>query len=234
MDSDTLAAMIDQTLLAPTAGYATVAGWLERSRGVGFAAVCVAPYVVPLAVQQMAGTPTKVCSVVGFPLGYCLTENKVEEARRLAGLGAVELDMVVNIGALLEGDEHFVSEDIGSVVVAVRDVLGSTGLVKAIIETGYLSSEQIAVASRLAVEAGAAYVKTSTGFGPRGATVDDVRIMRDAIGDEAGIKAAGGIRDLATAQALIDAGADRIGASSGLEILAELVSSTEAAASPGV
>jgi deoxyribose-phosphate aldolase len=184
--------------------------------------LCVSPFLVPLAAEVLAGTSTAVCSVVGFPLGYSLTETKTEEARQLVELGCLEVDMVMNIGAFLDGETVVVQEDIAQVVEAVRRSSHGRGVVKVILETGYLDAEQIARASRVSVEAGAAFVKTSTGFGPRGASVEDVRIMRTAVGDRGQVKAAGGIRDLATALAMIEAGADRIGTSSGAEMLAAL------------
>jgi deoxyribose-phosphate aldolase len=221
MDRETLASMIDQTLLKPTAGYRTGRDWIELQRDAGFATLCVSPFLVPLAAELLGGTPTKVCSVVGFPLGYSLTETKVEEARHLVGLGALEIDMVVNIGAVLEGEWDFVKEDVAAVVASVRDASEGDAIVKVILETGYLNAGQIDAASRAVVAAGADFVKTSTGFGPRGASVQDVDSIRTAVGDGIGVKAAGGVRDLATALAMIEAGATRLGTSSGLEILAE-------------
>jgi deoxyribose-phosphate aldolase len=221
MDRETLASMIDQTLLKPTAGYRTGRDWIELQRDAGFATLCVSPFLVPLAAELLGGTPTKVCSVIGFPLGYSLTETKVEEARHLVGLGALEIDMVVNIGAVLEGEWDFVKEDVAAVVASVRDASEGDAIVKVILETGYLNAGQIDAASRAVVAAGADFVKTSTGFGPRGASVQDVDSIRTAVGDGIGVKAAGGVRDLATALAMIEAGATRLGTSSGLEILAE-------------
>lgn len=224
MDRETLAAMIDQTLLKPTAGYRTGSEWIERNRDSGFATLCVSPFLVPLASQLLAGSRTKVCAVVGFPLGYSLTETKAEEARRLVKLGAAEIDMVMNVGAFLDGDTQLVVDDIAAVVRAVCSATGAAGFVKVILETGHLTPEQVAEAARLAAKAGADYVKTSTGFGPRGASVEDVRIMSEAVGPDVRVKAAGSIRDLPTALAMIEAGASRIGTSSGLEILAALES----------
>lgn len=222
MDHRTLAAMIDQTLLKPTAGYETAAEWMERNRDAGFETLCVSPFLVPLAVQRLAGTCTRVCAVVGFPLGYSLTETKAEEARRLVQLGASEIDMVMNIGAFLDGEEGLVTDDVAAVADAVSDASGDVVRLKVILETGYLTPVQVAQAARLAAAGGADYVKTSTGFGPRGASVDDVRIMVEAVGPDVAVKAAGGIRDLPAALAMIEAGASRIGTSSGLEILAAL------------
>jgi deoxyribose-phosphate aldolase len=222
-DSTILSGSIDQTLLRPTAGFAEGAAWIERNRSEGFATLCVPPFLVPLASQLLAGTATRVCSVAGFPLGYVATESKAEEAAHLVELGCLEVDMVANIGALLEGEDRFVREDIGAVVAAVREAGRGRALVKVILETGYLEASDIRRGARLAVEAGAAFVKTSTGFGPRGASEDDIRVIRTAVGPNIGVKAAGGIRDLDTALAMIDAGATRLGTSSGIEIVAEAV-----------
>lgn len=219
IDRVSLAAAIDQTLLKPTVGYNEAAVWMERNAEKGFAALCVSPFLVALASQRLAGTVTRVCSVCSFPLGYSNTESKAEEAAHLVQLGCHEVDMVMNIAALLEGEEEFVTDDIAAVCASVREESTGLSIVKVILETGYLTPEQVASASRLAVEAGAHYVKTSTGFGPRGASVEDVRIMREAVGPGIGVKAAGGIRDLDTALAMLDAGATRLGSSSGIEIL---------------
>lgn len=220
IDIAELAASIDQTLLKPTVGHQEAAAWMESNREFGFATLCVSPFLVPLAAQRLAGTGTLVCSVAGFPLGYALTESKAEEARHLVGLGCAEVDMVLNFAALIEGDDTFVRDDVRAVVDSVSDASEGAALVKVILETGYLDEPQIERACSLCVEAGAAFVKTSTGFGPRGASVRDVEIMRAVVGDEVGVKAAGGIRDLDAALELIEAGADRIGTSAGAEILA--------------
>lgn len=214
-----LAAYIDQTLLKPTAGYQHASAWLETCAMVGFAALCVSPFLVPVAAQRLAGTSTRVCSVCGFPLGFANTESKVEEAAHLVQLGCHEVDMVMNFAAFLEGDDVFVTDDIAAVVRKVAGCSEGTGIVKVILETGYLEPAQIERACHLAAGAGADFVKTSTGFGPRGASVEDVRVMRAAVGDALGVKAAGGIRDLGTALAMIEAGASRVGTSSGIEIL---------------
>lgn len=219
MDPDELARMIDQTLLKPTVGMSQAAEWMEANRDAGFASLCVSPFLVPLAAQRLAGTKTKVCSVVGFPLGYSLTETKVEESAHLLELGCSEIDMVMNVAQFLDGEDEFVVDD----VTAVVDVVSTRGMgqaiVKVILETGYLDDAQIERACELCLKAGAAFVKTSTGFGPRGASVRDVEIMRAAVGDRAGVKAAGGIRDVEAAMEMIAAGASRIGTSAGLEIV---------------
>ncbi len=224
MDAQTLAGHIDQTLLKPTVGFAAAAEWMDANAGAGFAALCVSPFLVPLAAQKLADTKTAVCSVCGFPLGYSMTESKVEEARHLLELGCVEVDMVMNFAALIEGEEEFVVDDVRAVVDAVREGSGGKASVKVILETGHLSEEQIVRGCELSVKAGADYVKTSTGFGPRGASVRDVELMRKAVGPDLGVKAAGGIRDLDTALAMIEAGATRLGTSSGIELLEALAS----------
>jgi deoxyribose-phosphate aldolase len=224
MDARTLAAMIDQTLLKPTAGDVAGREWIAAQRDAGFASLCVMPALVPAAAAMLAGSGTRVCTVVAFPLGYALSASKADEARRLIGAGADEVDMVANIGAVLEGDFHTVEEDVAAVAEAVADASG-TALLKVILETGYLTPALIILASEAAVRGGAHFVKTSTGFGPRGASVEDVRTIRAAVGPKVGVKAAGGIRDLATALAMMEAGATRIGTSAGLEILSALSAS---------
>lgn len=226
MDEVVLAASIDQTLLQPTVGFGDASIWIDENAERGFATLCVAPFLVPLAARRLAGLPTRVCTVCSFPFGYSLTASKVEEARHLARLGASELDVVANLGALMSGEERYFFEDLKAVVDAVADcehgVSSDPIVVKVILETCYLDEKQIARGSYLAAEAGAAFVKTSTGFGPRGASVRDIEIIRAAVGPEVGVKASGGIRDLETALAMINAGATRIGTSSGKEILAAI------------
>jgi deoxyribose-phosphate aldolase len=221
MDPTTLARHIDQTLLKPTVGLGEAHSWMEQHAHSGFAALCVSPFLVPLASQILADSETLVCSVCGFPLGYSNTETKADEAGLLVGLGCREVDMVMNVAALLEGETSLVEDDIRAVVDATA---GSSdeAIVKVILETGYLDDGQIVRACEAAVAAGADYVKTSTGFGPRGASVHDVEVMRAAVGPEIGVKAAGGIRDLDTALAMLEAGADRLGASAGHEIVEAL------------
>ena len=221
-DGVRLAAAIDQTLLSPTVGFSAAALWCSRNASLGFATLCVTPSVVPVAVGRTRGTTTRVCSVAGFPLGYAMTDVKAEEARRLVNAGCREVDMVVHIGALLEGDEAYVREDIAEVVRATSEASSGAAIVKVILETGHLTEDAIVAACRLSEAAGAAFVKTSTGFGPRGASVHDVELMRATVGDRLGVKAAGGIRDLETALAMLAAGASRLGTSSGAEILEQL------------
>jgi deoxyribose-phosphate aldolase len=223
MDRETLAAAIDQTLLKPTAGFAEAAAWIDRNANSGFASLCISPFLVPLAAQRLMTSDTLVCSVCAFPLGYANTESKAEEAAHLVQLGCDEVDVVMNVAAFLEGEDDFVCDDLRAVVDAVYETSEGAAIVKVILETGYLpDAAAVARACVLAVEAGAAFVKTSTGFGPRGASVEDVVAMRAAVGPDIGVKAAGGIRDLPLALELLAAGATRLGTSSGLELLAAL------------
>ena len=222
MDAGTLAAMIDQTLLKPTAGDAAGREWIAAQRDAGFASLCVMPALVPAAAAMLAGTKTAVCTVVAFPLGYALSASKADEARRVIAVGAQEVDMVIRIGAVLEGDLAGAQADVAAVAEAVADESAGDALLKVILETGYLTPEQIHAACLAAVRGGAQFVKTSTGFGPRGASIEDVRLMRAAVGSQTGVKAAGGIRDLASALSMIEAGASRIGTSAGLEIVSAL------------
>lgn len=221
MDLVALAASIDQTLLKPTVGAQEAGAWARDNRELGFASLCVTPSMVPAVSAVLAGSSTLTCSVAGFPFGHSLTTSKVAEAIDLVAAGCAEVDMVANIPALLESDDTLVADDIAAIVRAVDTEGGGNAIVKVILETGHLDEEQIRRGCRLAVSAGAAFVKTSTGFGPRGASVRDVELMREAVGPDVGVKAAGGIRDLDAALALLTAGADRLGTSAGAEILAQ-------------
>ena len=223
-DVEAVVGAIDQTLLKPTVGTAEGRVWIEDNAHRGFAALCVSPFLVPDAARVLAGSTTAVCSVAGFPLGYARTEAKVAEAADLVTAGCTEVDMVLNFAALLEGEDAYVRSDIATVVEAVRFASDDAAHVKVILETGHLEDSHIERGCVLAAEAGAAFVKTSTGFGPRGASVRDVEIMRAAVGDALGVKAAGGIRDLDTARAMLEAGASRIGTSAGIEIAAQALS----------
>ncbi|MEM2869794.1 MAG: deoxyribose-phosphate aldolase [Thermoplasmata archaeon] len=208
-----LAAMIDYTLLAPEAGREDVKRLCEEARRYEFGHVCVNPRNVALASALLRGSGVGVCSVVGFPLGATLPEIKAAEARRVVELGASEVDMVLDVAALKDGEDFRVVEDIAGVVRA------ASVAVKVILETCLLTEEEKRRACALALEGGAAFVKTSTGFGRAGATVDDVKLMRSVVGDRAGVKAAGGIRSFDTACEMIRAGATRIGTSHGPAIL---------------
>jgi deoxyribose-phosphate aldolase len=214
-----VARLIDHTVLRADAMHADIVRLCGEAAGSGFAAVCVNPTWVSLAVRRLAGTQVAVCTVVGFPLGATTTEVKRVEALDAIANGAREIDMVMNIGALKSGDTALIAREFG-VLAEVCHGAGAT--LKTILEMALLSEAEKATASRLAKEAGADYVKTSTGFGPGGATVADVALMRRIVGPEMGLKAAGGIRTLEAVHAMVAAGATRIGTSSGVAILAEL------------
>ncbi len=207
---------IDNSILKPDRPEREVAEFVKRSRDIGFYAVCVNPCHVKLA-SEIAGDEIVVCSVVGFPLGLGTKEVKIHEAVRAVEEGAKEIDMVMNISAFKSGRFDYVEEEIKSIV---RET-GAT--VKVIIETCYLTDEEKRKAVEICIEAGAHFVKTSTGFGPKGATLDDVKLLKEAGGGRIKVKASGGIRDLKTTLAMIEAGADRIGTSSGFDIYRESV-----------
>lgn len=205
---------IENSILRPDASLGEVAEFVRRSRDTGLYGVCVHPYHVGLA-SEIAGDEMVVCSVVGFPLGLSGKGVKVHEAVTAVREGAKELDMVMNLSAFKSGKFDYVEEEIKAVV-------RETGVVvKVILETCYLSDEEKRRAVEICVEAGAHFVKTSTGFGPGGATLEDLRLLKEAGGGRVKVKAAGGIRDLKTALAMIEAGADRIGTSRGFEIYRE-------------
>jgi len=213
-----LAKMIDYTLIKPTATRNDVEKLCEEAERYGFGCVCVNSMYVSLAKQVLRGTGVKVCSTVGFPFGVTLPEVKAFEAERVVERGAHEIDMVVNIGALKSGDYETLKKDIEAVVNAKRSHRDL--VIKVIIETGYLTTQEKIMACRLAKEAGADFVKTSTGL-VGGATVEDVKLMRETVGKDMGVKAAGGIRTFKEALAMIEAGANRIGTSTGVAIIQE-------------
>ena len=213
-----VARMIDHTLLKPDASQDQIAQLCYEARKYNFASVCVNPTHVKLAAQLLKGSEVKVCTVVGFPLGATPAAVKAFETQQALRDGATEIDMVINIGAIKSQDYGAVLEDIGSVV---RVAHAANALVKVIIETALLTDEEKVVASQLSKAAGADFVKTSTGFGPGGATVHDVALMRRVVGPELGVKASGGVSNYADAQAMIAAGATRIGASAGIRIVKE-------------
>jgi len=213
-----IARKIDHTLLKPEASREQVEKLCGEALTHGFAAVCVNPTWVRLCSQILRGSPTAVCTVVGFPLGATLPEVKGYETSRAVAEGACEIDMVINLGALKSGDYRLVERDIAGVVAASR---GAGALVKVIIEAALLSEDEKVKACVLSRIAGADFVKTSTGFGPGGATAADVALMRRVVGPSMGVKAAGGVRDYQSARAMIEAGADRIGASVGVKIVQE-------------
>jgi deoxyribose-phosphate aldolase len=214
-----LAKYIDHTLLRPEATVDEIKKLCAEATEHGFASVCVNPPYVRLAVRELVGSLVGVCAVAGFPLGAHVPEIKAMEARRAIREGAQEIDMVINVGALKSGDHDLVYRDILGVTDACSE---RAGVCKVIIEAALLTDDEKITACQLAKKARADFVKTSTGFGPGGATVHDVALMRDAVGDSSiGVKAAGGIRTLEDARKMIEAGATRIGASAGVKILKE-------------
>ncbi len=213
-----LAAYIDHTVLKPETVAADVEKLCDEAKTHRFAAVCIAPIWVPLAAKILAGSGVKVATVAAFPHGDTLSSAKASETRAAIDAGADEVDMVISVGHARMNDWDYVRADIAAVVEAAQ----GEAVVKVIFENAYLTSEQIAAACRAAKQAGADYVKTSTGFASSGAKIEDVRLMRDTVGPELGVKAAGGIRNLETALAMIEAGASRLGCSASIAILDEL------------
>ena len=211
-----LAKMIDHTLLKPDATQEEIAQLCFEARKYGFASVCVNPTWVSLCAQLLKGSPVKVCTVIGFPLGATSSETKAFETETAVRQGATEIDMVINIGALKARDLETVARDIRGVVNAAH---AKNIIVKVIIETALLTDEEKTIASLISKEAGADFVKTSTGFAGGGATVHDVELMRRAVGPQMGVKASGGVRSFEDAESMIKAGATRIGASAGVKIL---------------
>nr|MBI2905340.1 deoxyribose-phosphate aldolase [Chloroflexota bacterium] len=219
--------MIDHTLLKPEATPDQIAQLCFEARKYGFASVCVNPTHAKLCAQLLKGSEVKVCVVVGFPLGANPPEVKAFEAQQAIDDGASEIDMVINIGALKARDYEAVTRDVRAVVRAAH---ANNAIVKVIIEAVLLTDEEKVAACLISKEVGADFVKTSTGFGPGGATAADVALMRKVVGPGMGVKAAGGIRNLTDAQQMIAAGATRIGASAGVKIVAEAGGAAQAAA----
>lgn len=219
---------IDHTLLKPEASEEQILALCDEALEYGFYSVCVNSCYVPLAVEKLAGSDVKVAAVAGFPLGAMSTAAKVFEAREAVEAGASEIDMVINVGALKDGRYDYVLHEIAALVdvchgypLAYGDVSGGDAVLKVIIETCLLTDEEIVKACELAVQAGADFVKTSTGFSTGGATAEAVVLMRETVGDKAKIKASGGIRTLADAKQFIELGADRLGCSAGVQIMRE-------------
>ena len=225
-----IAAMIDHTLLRPDAAQPDIEALCREAAQYEFASVCVNPTWVALCVRLLQGSRVKVCSVVGFPLGATTPDTKHYETRRALFDGAREIDMVINVGALKSGDLRLVERDVEAVAAPCREV-GAVS--KVIIEAALLTDEEKITACTLARAAGADFVKTSTGFGPGGATAHDVALMRRVVGEEMGVKAAGGVRDLEGLKAMVAAGATRIGASAGVRIVQESRGQHPAAAGKG-
>ncbi|MCX6036767.1 MAG: deoxyribose-phosphate aldolase [Chloroflexi bacterium] len=208
--------MIDHTLLKPDATQEQIAQLCFEARKHGFASVCINPTWVALCAKLLEGSPVKVCTVIGFPLGATSPEVKAFETQVALDHGATEIDMVINVGALKARDLELVAKDIRGVVTAAH---AGGAIVKVIIEAILLTDEEKTIACLLSKEAGADYVKTSTGFASGGATVHDVALMRRVVGPEMGVKAAGGVRTYEDAENMIKAGATRIGASAGVKII---------------
>ena len=214
-----LASKIDHTILKADTTKEEIITLCQEAKQYGFAAVCVPPYWVRECKNQLRDSKVKIATVVGFPMGYAATPAKVEEARRAIDEGANEIDMVINIIALKEGDYNYLKNELTSAgtIVQLRG-----GKLKVILETGLLTKEQIIKACELCSQLSVDFVKTSTGFIDKGATVENVKLLRSLLPKQIKIKASGGIRDRATALAMIEAGADRIGTSSGVKIMSEL------------
>ena len=213
--SDGLASLIDHTMLKPDAAREDIEGLCREALQFCFASVCVNPNWVPLCASILRGSGVKVCTVIGFPFGAHLPDVKAYEARRAVEQGADEVDMVINIGAIKSKDYALVEQDIRGVVQAV----GKETVVKVILETALLTRDEKIMGSSLSKAAGADFVKTSTGFAGGGATVEDIRLMRETVGPEIGVKASGGIRTTEDVKKMVEAGATRIGASASVKIV---------------
>ena len=217
VSKEELARIIDSTNVKATATKGDIEKLCKEAVEYGFGCVCVNPVYVKLATTLLQGSKARVCSTIGFPFGVTLLEIKALEAVKAVENGAEELDMVINLSALKSGDYETVKRDVAAVVDVKR--LSNEIVVKVIIETDYLTKEEKVIACKLVKEAGADFVKTSTGFFGKGATVEDVRLMRETVGSDFGVKAAGGIRTYADAVAMIEAGANRIGTSTATAIV---------------
>jgi deoxyribose-phosphate aldolase len=214
-EKSSIASMIDHTLLKPEATVSQIYQLCDEAKKYQFASVCVNPCYVRFAYELLKNSSVKVCTVVGFPLGATTMKVKVAETKEAIENGASEIDMVIPIGALKAGEQDLVQKDIEAVVMAAKE----QAIVKVIIETCLLTREETAIACILAKEAGADFVKTSTGFSTAGATLENITLMRHVVGPQMGVKASGGIRDYQTAKAMVHAGASRIGASASIEIV---------------
>jgi len=218
VNSQAIAALIDHTLLKPEATAKDIRRICKEALAHSFAVVCVNPYWIPMVAKLLKGSNVKTCGVVGFPLGATTTEAKVFETKTAIAAGATEIDMVINVGEMIAGHKAEVRSDIAAVIAAAHR---KGAIVKVILETALLTDAQKKSACRLAVAAGTDFVKTSTGFGPGGATVEDVSLMRRIVGKSVGVKASGGIRTLADLERMVAAGASRVGASDSIKIIAE-------------
>ena len=207
--------LIDHTLLKQDASPEQIVSLCEEAKKFDFMSVCVNPAYVPLAASCLKGSDVKVCTVIGFPLGMNLTKTKVEEAVLTVKEGAQEVDMVINVGMLKAGHDDYVREEIKE----IKQAVGSKTILKVIIESCLLNNDEIVRACKAAKEAGADFVKTSTGFSTGGATVEAVKLMRETVGPEMGVKASGGVRTHEDLIKMVEAGANRIGTSSGAKII---------------
>ena len=214
MNKAQIAKMIDHTILKAEATESEIIKLCKEAIHYNFASVCVNPSMVPVAAKELKGTHVKVCTVIGFPLGATTTEVKAFETKDVIEKGATEVDMVINVGKLKERNLEYVKNDIKAVVEAAK----GKALTKVIIETCLLTEEEKIIACKLSKEAGSDFVKTSTGFSTGGATVEDIKLMRETVGPEMGVKASGGVRSKKDALAMIENGATRIGASASISI----------------
>jgi deoxyribose-phosphate aldolase len=216
MNRKNIAGLIDHTLLRPDASYMNIKQLCEEALQFGFYSVCINPCFIKMAKELLKDSNIRVTTVIGFPIGMTLTEVKVFEAMNALLLGADELDIVINIGALKSGDWETVRKDISDVIMSTRGPIHKT-----IIETCYLDDDEKRRVVKTALDAGSEFIKTSTGSGPYGARVRDIRLIKSIVGDAAGIKAAGGIRTIRRVLDMLKAGATRIGTSSGVRIIRE-------------
>lgn len=216
IENQALARMIDHTLLKPEATVGEIESLCSEAKQYSFASVCVNPNFVPLCSKLLKGTPVKVCTVIGFPLGANSTETKRFEAEKALNEGATELDMVINIGRLKSGDYDYVFNDINQVALATKKY---RAICKVILETSLLTDEEKVKACLICKNAKADFVKTSTGFSKGGATASDIALMRYVVGSTLGVKASGGIRTRQDAELMVESGADRIGASASVKIV---------------
>ena len=215
LDQKTIAKFIDHTNVKPDATEDAIKKLVDEAKENGFKSVCVTPYRTRLSRELLGdNSPVGLICVIGFPYGFTTTEEKVNEAKTAVNDGATEIDMVINIGAVKDGDWDYAKQEIAHIAKSIAPI----GL-KVILEIGFLTHDELVKACQITKEAGAAFVKTSTGFGPRTPTVEDIKIMRQTVGDDFGVKASGGIHTFEQAKAMIEAGATRIGSSSGLQII---------------
>lgn len=220
LEPASIASFIDQTLLGPSVTRQQAREWVELSVLHPFASLCVSPWLVPQTVEIALERGIPVCTVIGFPHGIHAGSVKAYEAAQALDAGAIEIDMVMNVGAFLSGDEGVVADEIAAVASEIGRAAVPGSLLKVILCSAFLSDEQLTAACRLVVDAGADFVKTSTGYEHQGASEAHIRLMRATVGPDFGVKASGGIRDSESARAMIDAGANRIGTSRGIEIAA--------------